>query len=194
MKKKTDETLVDLPTNVYKDRADLTMAVASLGETKRERDRIKSETDDQISKLQTALAEQLKPFDAKIQHITAGITHFVAKHKSDLFSDSERTCKLTSGVLQLRTIPESVKTKTSAKFIEKILTENGLLESFNKFLTKLSGLFIRVKLELNKEQILADKQGAKKKIGIEFNKESERLYIKPGETDAEIESEMEEAA
>ncbi|RHX89881.1 host-nuclease inhibitor Gam family protein [Leptospira stimsonii] len=189
-KKKTSKnTLVDLPDNNYLNRDDLTQAVAQLGEFKRQRDRITSETDDQISKLQNDLQEKISPLDLKIQHIAAGIKHYVDHNKEELFPDPEyKTCKLTTGSLKLRNIPASVKTRATAKFFEKILTENGLLQRFSNLVTRLSGVFLRVKLELNKEQILAEPLKAVQKIGVELNEESERLYISPSETDVEIEA------
>ncbi|MDI7190874.1 host-nuclease inhibitor Gam family protein [Leptospira santarosai] len=189
-KKKTSQnSLVDLLDNNYLNRDDLTQAVAQLGEFKRQRDRITSETDDQISKLQNDLQEKISPLDLKIQHIAAGIKHFVDHHKEELFPDPEyKTCKLTTGVLKLRKIPASVKTRATQKFFERILSENGILEKLNNLVSRLSGVFLRVKLELNKEQILAEPLKAMQKIGVELNEESERLYISPSETDVEIEA------
>ncbi|WP_061219643.1 host-nuclease inhibitor Gam family protein, partial [Leptospira weilii] len=147
MAKKTPKG-IDLPNNLYNTRADLTQAVAELGETKRERDRIKSKVDDQISKLTTELQTELTPLDQKIQHIASGIKLFVDKHKNELFPDPEyKTCKLPTGDLKLRKVPASVKTRGTVKLFEKILSENGLLEKFNNLTSKLSGLFLRVKLE-----------------------------------------------
>ncbi|EMO64182.1 putative Gam-like protein [Leptospira borgpetersenii serovar Pomona str. 200901868] len=109
--------------------------------------------------------------------------------KDELFPDPEyKTCKLTTGVLKLRRIPASVKTRATQKFFERILSENGLLEKFNNLVSRFSGVFLRVKLELNKEQILAEPLKAMQKIGVELNEESERLYISPSETDVEIEA------
>ncbi|MDI7157173.1 host-nuclease inhibitor Gam family protein [Leptospira santarosai] len=190
MAKKAPEGIkVDLPENRYKTRADLTQAIAQLGEIKRERDRVKSEVDDQISQLATQLQTELTPLDVKIQHIVSGIKLYVDKNKKELFPDPEyKTCKLPTGELKLRKVPASVKTRASAKLFEKILSENGLLEKFNALTTKLAGLFLRIKLELNKDQILSEPMKAMKKIGIDLNEETERLYITPSEIDAEIEA------
>ncbi|EMO69899.1 host-nuclease inhibitor Gam family protein [Leptospira santarosai] len=188
-KKTSNELNVDLPENLYESRADLTQAVALLGEIKRERDRIKSSTDDQISQLQTDFQTTIAPLDLKIQHIVSGIKLYVDKNKEELFPDPDyKTCKFSTGELKLRKIPASVKTRATTKFFERILSENGLLEKFNSLVSKFSGVYLRVKLELNKEQILAEPLNATKKIGVELNEESERLYITPSEIDAEIEA------
>ncbi|AXR64541.1 host-nuclease inhibitor Gam family protein [Leptospira mayottensis] len=190
MAKKTPEGIkIDLPENHYKTRADLIQGIAQLGEIKRERDRVKSEVDDQISQLTTQLQTDLTPLDVKIQHIVSGIKLYVDKNKDELFPDPEyKTCKLPTGELKLRKVPASVKTRASAKLFDKILSENGLLEKFIALTSKLSGIYLRVKLELNKDQILSDPLRASKKIGIELNEETERLYITPSEIDAEIEA------
>ncbi|UOG33084.1 host-nuclease inhibitor Gam family protein [Leptospira noguchii] len=190
MAKKTPEGIkVDLPENRYNTRADLTQAIAQLGEIKRERDRVKSEVDDQISQLTTQLQTELTPLDLKIQHIVSGIKLYVDQNKGELFPDPEyRTCKLPTGFIKLRKIPASVKTRATTKFFERILSENGLLEKFNSLVLKLSGVYLRVKLELNKEQILAEPLRATQRIGVELNEEIERLYITPSEIDAEIEA------
>ncbi|EKT88068.2 host-nuclease inhibitor Gam family protein [Leptospira santarosai] len=188
-KKTSNELKVDLPENLYKTRADLTQAIAELGEIKRERDRVKSEVDDQISQLTTQLQTDLTPLDVKIQHIVSGIKLYVDEHKDELFPDPEyKTCKLPTGELKLRKVPASVKTRASVKLFERILSENNLLERFIALATKLTGLYLRIKLELNKDQILSEPLRAMKKIGIDLNEETERLYITPSEIDAEIEA------
>lgn len=183
------DRLADLTNNYYRNRLDLAEAIQLLGEIKRERDRIKSKADDQISKLQLDLERKILPFDLKIQHIASGVKYFVDHHKTELFPDpAYKTCKLKTGVLKLRKSPASVKTRGSAKFLEKILSENGILEKLNVLISKLGGLYIRVKLELDRERILANPLRAMQKIGIELNEESERLYITPNETEIEIEA------
>ncbi|EQA80860.1 hypothetical protein LEP1GSC193_2305 [Leptospira alstonii serovar Pingchang str. 80-412] len=47
-------------------------------------------------------------------------------------------------------------------------------------------MFIRAKLELNKDSIIADPLAAHQKIGVELNEEKERLYIKPSRLEDEI--------
>ncbi|MBM9577468.1 host-nuclease inhibitor Gam family protein [Leptospira sp. 201903070] len=187
-------SILDSRDNNFKDRTELSQAIQLLGEIKRERDRIKSKVDDRISRLQLDLQKKISPLDIKIQSIASGIKYFVERHKEELFPNSDyKTCKLSTGVLKLRKTPASVKTKGTLKFFERILSENGLLEKFDTLIFKLSGLYLRVKLELNREQILAEPLKAIQKIHVELNEESERLYITPNETEIEIEA-VEDAA
>ncbi|EMO29668.1 Gam-like protein [Leptospira interrogans serovar Bataviae str. HAI135] len=62
------------------------------------------------------------------------------------------------------------------------------MEKFNNLVSKLNGVYLRIKLELNKEQILAEPTRAIQKFGIQLNEEKERLYISPNETELEIEA------
>ncbi|EKO34451.1 host-nuclease inhibitor Gam family protein [Leptospira santarosai] len=180
--------LTDLPNNHYKNRMDITQAIKQLGEIKRERDGVKNKVDDQISKILSDLQNEISPLDLKIQYIVSGIRFYVDRHPEELFPDPEyKTCKLTTGTLKFRKVPYSVKTKGSVKFYEKILTQNDLLEKFNRIVSKLNGVYLRVRLELNKERILSEPTKAIQKIGIQLNEESERLYIVPSETELEIE-------
>ncbi|WP_061249271.1 host-nuclease inhibitor Gam family protein [Leptospira alstonii] len=184
----------DLPDNRYEGRSDIARAVQQLGEFKRERDRIKGKTDDQIGKLLLDLQNEVSPLDLKIQHIASGIKFYADHHPEELFPDPEyKTCKLTTGTLRLRKVPPSVKTRGTAKFYEKILVEYGLLERFNGLVSRLNGVYLRVRIELDKERILSEPLKAMKKIGIQLNEEAERLYIAPNETELEIEA-VEDAA
>ncbi|EKR08847.1 host-nuclease inhibitor Gam family protein [Leptospira kirschneri] len=180
---------IELPNNRYKERPDVARAIQQIGEIKREKDRIKNKTDEQIAKLLLDLQNEMAPLDLKVQHLVSGIKFYVDHHLEELFPNPEyKTCKLTTGTLKLRKVPPSVKTRGTAKFYEKILTDNNLLERFNNLVFKLSGVYLRIKLESNKEQILAEPTRAIQKFGIQLNEEKERLYISPNETELEIEA------
>ncbi|EMO88722.1 host-nuclease inhibitor Gam family protein [Leptospira noguchii] len=180
---------IELPNNRYKERPEVARAIQQIGEIKREKDRIKNKTDDRIAKLLLDLQNETAPLDLKIQHLVSGIKFYVDQHLEELFPNPEyKTCKLTTGTLKLRKVPPSVKTRGTVKFYEKILTDNNLLEKFNNLVSKLNGVYLRIKLELNKEQILAEPTRAIQKFGIQLNEEKERLYISPNETELEIEA------
>ncbi|EKO89687.1 Gam-like protein [Leptospira interrogans serovar Grippotyphosa str. 2006006986] len=187
LKPESKKTLVDLPNNEYKSRTDLEKAVEYIGEQMLEKDRLVNEAESKIAAIRSELEEVLYPVQSKIEHVTSGVAFFVKKNREELFPDSNlKTCKMISGSIQFRKIPASVKTKGTAKFFEKILAANGLLQRFNDWAAKLSNVFIRVSIELNKEAILAEPLRAKQKLGVEINEEKERLYIKPSRLEDEI--------
>jgi phage host-nuclease inhibitor protein Gam len=76
-----------------------------------------------------------------------------------------------------------VKTKSSTKLVDKILEQNEMSDWWAKIVIKLSKVFLRVKLELDKDACLKNKNFAKEKLGIEFNETEEKFYIKPAEMD-----------
>ncbi|EMN78457.1 host-nuclease inhibitor Gam family protein [Leptospira interrogans] len=187
LKPESKKTLVDLPNNEYKSRTDLEKAVEYIGEQMLEKDRLVNEAESKIAAIRSELEEVLYPVQSKIEHVTSGVAFFVKKNREELFPDPNlKTCKMISGSIQFRKIPASVKTKGTAKFFEKILAANGLLQRFNDWAAKLSNVFIRVRIELNKEAILAEPLRAKQKLGVEINEEKERLYIKPSRLEDEI--------
>ncbi|EKO49704.1 Gam-like protein [Leptospira kirschneri str. 200801925] len=187
--KKNEEKrpLVDLPSNAYKNKAELEAGMEYMGEQMLERDRLVNEANQKISQIRSELEETVYPIQAKIDHVTSGIAYFVQKNREELFPDPNlKTCKLISGTLNFRKTPASVRTKTSVKLLERILAENGLLQLYNDWIARLSKVFIRAKLELNKDSIIADPLAAHQKIGVELNEEKERLYIKPSRIEDEI--------
>ncbi|EMN43360.1 host-nuclease inhibitor Gam family protein [Leptospira weilii] len=187
--KKTEEKrpLVDLPNNEYKNKSELEAGMEFMGEQMLEKERLVNEANLKISQIRTELEEVLYPIQSKIDHVTSGIAFFVQKNREELFPDPNlKTCKLISGTLNYRKTPASVRTKASVKLFEKILAENGLLQLYNDWIARLSKVFIRAKLELNKDSIIADPLAAHQKIGVELNEEKERLYIKPSRIEDEI--------
>lgn len=187
--KKTEEKrpLVDLPNNAYKSRTELEAGMEYMGEQMLEKERLVNEANKKISEIRSELEETLYPIQSKIDHVTSGIAYYVQKNREELFPDvNVKTCKLISGTLNYRKTPASVRTKASVKLFEKILAENGLLQLYNEWIARLSKVFIRAKLELNKDSIIADPLAAHQKIGVELNEEKERLYIKPSRLEDEI--------
>ncbi len=52
---------IELPNNRYKERSDAARAIQQIGEIKREKDRIKNKTDEQIAKLLLDLQNEMTP-------------------------------------------------------------------------------------------------------------------------------------
>jgi len=178
---------------ICKSQSDLTDFVGQVGQLRRERDRIASEVQDKISVLEEELKDQVLPLDEQIQALANSIKDYVDSHREDLFPSDGKTLKLITGTISFRKLAASVKTRMSQKVLEKILASHNLLEFYHKATEKFASVYLRLKLELNKDQILADPLRAKKEIGVEISDETERMYIKPNELDSEIEA-CEEAA
>lgn len=183
---------IDLPNNVFKSTTDLNEGVALLTKLRRDRDQIAAGYDERISVLQVEMANECEPFDRKIQHLASGIKYFADQHKAELLDGDSKSFKVPAGTLSYRSMPVSVKTKSSQKLVDGILEKEGKSDWWAKVVIQLSKLFLRVKVELDKDLCLKNKDAAQK-IGIEFNETDDKFYIKPNELD-EIEVIVKEAA
>jgi phage host-nuclease inhibitor protein Gam len=174
---------IDLPNNIFKSTTDLSEGVALIASLRRERDTKAADLNERISELQIELAEAIEPFDRKIAHLASGVKYFADQNKAKLLEGESKTIKLPTGHLSYRSQPMSVKTKSSTKLVDKILEQNEMSDWWAKIVIKLSKVFLRVKLELDKDACLKNKNFAKEKLGIEFNETEEKFYIKPAEMD-----------
>jgi phage host-nuclease inhibitor protein Gam len=174
---------IDLPNNIFKSTTDLSEGVALIASLRRERDTKAADLNERISELQIELAEAIEPFDRKIAHLASGVKYFADQNKAKLLEGESKTIKLPTGHLSYRSQPISVKTKSSTKLVDKILEQNEMSDWWAKIVIKLSKVFLRVKLELDKDACLKNKNFAKEKLGIEFNETEEKFYIKPAEMD-----------
>ncbi|MCH1910492.1 host-nuclease inhibitor Gam family protein [Leptospira noguchii] len=161
----------------------------SYGVKQREKNRIVSEYNDQISKLQKKLREETKNLDEDCYLLGVRIKHYCDENRKTLFESGTKTQKLTTGSVSYRDTPAFVKTKLTPKLLEKMLTNAILYELYKKFIERCGKVFLRVKIELDKDGILSDPVQAKKEFGIEVKAKRERFYIKPTELDAEVEVE-----
>lgn len=187
LSKRRQNLLSLMPDNHYEDQEELEKGIELLGRVSRSRKDLIALADNKIAAIREALKEELVPYDQKIAHIASGVKFYVGEHRDELFPNfpTRKTAKLVSGSLKIRRVPPSIKTRATSEFLESIVKKGGLFTKFTELVSSLSRNFLRVKLELNKDAILADPIGSKNAIGIELSEESERLYIIPAEVDAE---------
>ncbi|HRG77845.1 MAG TPA: host-nuclease inhibitor Gam family protein, partial [Leptospiraceae bacterium] len=91
-----------------------------------------------------------------------------------------------TGDISYRSAKPSVGTNSSKKLIDSILEANNLLDVRDKFVKKMDKVFIRTKLELNKDAILENPSTAKTVTGVEVADGEESFYIKPYATNTEM--------
>lgn len=166
---------------------DLPTALGKLGDLQRERESIVSDYDSRISKLQAELAEQTEKLDKEIKKISQSIKFFMDANKSAYISEDKKTLKLETGDISYRKGKQSVKTRSSEKLINDILGKNGLLKAKETFVKKASSVFLRTKLELDKDAILNNPTVAVNVTGVELEDGVERFYLKPYSTSTELE-------
>lgn len=166
---------------------DLPKALGQLGELQRERQAEADLTDSKVNELQGQLAEILDPIDREIKKISQSIKKFMDEHKSDYISETKKTLKLETGDLSYRTGQTSVETRSDKKFIGQILEANNLVKVKENFEKIMHSVFIRTKLELDKELILANPEAAVKVTNVKLYSGTERFYLKPYATSTELE-------
>ncbi len=168
----------------YKDNEEVAKAISRIGQLQREKTSIKTEIDEAISKLQTELAEKLAPIDQEISQITQSLYAWCELRKQHFFVKN-KSYELPTGALAYRQNPPSVSGNVTKKKIEEILKRNSLTEVVKKFELKLAKVFLRMKLEVNKEAILQDPKKAKLITGLNVEAK-EIFYVKPKETNIEV--------
>ena len=170
-----------------KNQQELETAVADIGRLQSKRLRLETEAKDKIATVQEKLRDQTALLDPQIEALSQAVKKFADKHQAKLFPEDSRTAKLTTGELRRRKIKRSVRTRQSPKLIETILVNNGLSKLVGDAREKLRRAFLRIKLELDKEAILADPEAGTAATGVELEEARERFYICPSDLDHELE-------
>jgi phage host-nuclease inhibitor protein Gam len=184
-KKQPQPTEPEIELIEYEHNESCAQAIQRLGELQRERTSLKTTTDEQIGLLQSELAQKLDPIDEEIKIITHSL-HAWCEHRKEHIFVKSKTFELPTGTMSYRQAPPSVSGNVTKKKIEDILERNSLSESVRKFESKLAKFFLRMKIEVNKDSILADPKKGKQITGLSVVDGSESFYIKPNETNTEV--------
>lgn len=146
--------------------------IGEIGNHQRERQRLKADLDDQITKLREQYERQLAPHVEEIKVLTAGVHTWAEANRDDLTQGGKvKTANMMTGEIRWRTTPPSVVL---------VRVKEALEELKKKALSR----FIRSKEEVNKEAILADQEAVSGCQWIQI-KQSEDFVIVPFETELE---------
>ena len=165
---------------------DLSPAIAEIARLNSEIKSLEDTANQVISEIQQKLAEQIEPLKQEIKKISLSIKRYTDDNREKLFKEGEKTIKLETGDISYRSAGKAVGVNSSVKLIESILEQNNLLEARNKFVKKMDKVFLRTKLELNKDAILAKPESAKQITGVDVVDGAESFYIKPYATNTEM--------
>jgi phage host-nuclease inhibitor protein Gam len=159
-------------TFVPQSRTECTEAIAEIGRAQRERARIQAAMNDALAKTRQHFEEQAKPFADVISQRTLGVQTWCETHRAELtVGGKTKTVNLASGEVRWRMRPPSVLVRGGDLVIEA-LRSLGLQR------------FLREKVEVNKEAILADPEAVKAVRGITVT-QREDFVIVPFETELE---------
>jgi phage host-nuclease inhibitor protein Gam len=159
---------VNIPTNSYEAGA----ALETLGAHQRERKVIEAHMNDEISAIKRKYEEQAQPHGEEIVRLLEGLHLYAEAHKHELLTGKSKTVQLTSGEIGWRTSTPKVAVKGVDFVIERIKAMG------------LSDKFLRIKEEINKENMLAEPEAAVQVPGVTIN-QTESFWAKPFETQLE---------
>lgn len=162
-------------------KTELEAAIAKIGELQREKATLESDAASRINSIKEELSKSIELIDLEIQALSKRVYNYSNQNREVLFPAEKKTAELITGCVSYRKRKPSVKTRKSKKLVNNILEKHKLSSAVEKLEKRLSSVFLRLNLDLDKERALAYPKKAKEKAGLEFNEETERFYIKPSE-------------
>ena len=140
-------------------------AIAEIGRRQRERDRITAAMNDELAVIKKRYEELAAPHGARIDELAEGVQTWAEAHRLELTDQGKvKTAALPSGELRWRTTPPSVSIKAADKVIEALRTLK---------LTR----FLREKVEVDKEAILAEPDAVEHIKGITVSQKEEFVIV-----------------
>ena len=143
--------------------------IRSIGDLTRQRTRLAATMNDGIAALQEQYAQEADPINERIEALQAGVHVWCEANRAALTDNGKvKYADFVTGTVKWRAGRESVGLRKVEAIIEA-LKRHGLQR------------FIRVKEEVNKDAILADKQAVAGIAGITINGGDEEFVIEPHE-------------
>lgn len=147
-------------------------AMVEVGRCQRERDRIQAEMNDNLATVREAYEHAAKPYADSISERTRGIAMYCEAHRDELTKGGKtKTARLATGEVSWRMRPPSVVARGIAGVIDAL---------------RLLGLtrFLREKVELDKNAILAEPEAVAHIKGLSIS-QREEFVVKPFSTELE---------
>lgn len=153
---------------VPQNRAQVTQAILQIGLDRREKLRIETAMNDELAAIKTRFEAEVAPLNERIQQLQSGVQIWCEANRAALTNNGKvKTANLGAGEVKWRMTPSAVNLKNVKAVIAK-LQELGLTR------------FLRVKEEVNKEQILAEPEAVRAVPGITIS-QYEEFVIEPFE-------------
>lgn len=147
--------------------------VSRVGNCQRRIDEIELAFKEKVARLEEAMAEELGPLAEERERLMDGLVLFAQPKRDLLIAEAgKKTIDLPTGKILWRFTPPSVGTRDTKKAVET-LKSLGLDE------------YVRVKEELDKEGLLADREELDPIPGIKFTR-SEEFVVVPNNHDREV--------
>lgn len=147
-------------------------AVAEVGRCQRERTQIQKLMNDALVDVRTSYEAAAKPYAERIAGLTKGVATYCEAHRDELTKGGKtKTAKLATGEVSWRMRPPSVNVRGLATVLD--LLKRLKLDRF-----------IRVKEEIDKDAILAERNAIDGIKGLSIS-QKEDFVIKPDSTELE---------
>lgn len=151
---------------------EVTEAIAQIGIAQRARARIEAEMNDELAKVKERYEMQAKPHSEVIAEFRRGVQLYCEAHRDELTRGGKsKTVNLASGEVKWRMRPPSVVVR-GADLVIELLRSMGLCR------------FLREKVEVNKEAILAEPDAVRDVPGISI-RQGEDFVVLPYESQLE---------
>ena len=155
-----------------RDQAEATTMVARIGELQRKQETIAASLADAIAKAKEDAAKLVKQLVAEEADLSRGVQMWAEANRATLTQEGKtKTVKLLSGELAWRVPPRKVTIRGEDTVLAALA-----LRKFQKFR--------RVKIEINKEAMLADPKRAMQISGVKIGNGPEEFVITPTEPPA----------
>lgn len=156
----------------FQNREEVNEAIACIGAAQRERDRISTAMNDELAAVRARHEQEAAPHAAVIETMKHGIHIWAEANRGELTKDGKtKTVKMAAGEVSWRTRPPKVRI-TGEGIVAEALKRLGLER------------FLRTKVEIDKNAILADPDAVAGVKGIALS-QGEDFVIKPFETEIE---------
>ena len=157
---------------VPQSRAEVVAAIAEIGRLQRERDRIQAEMNDELAKIRERFETEAEPHGRAIEDLQAGVQTWCEANRDALTQGGKtKTASFASGEVRWRVTPPKVAIK-GVEAVIHALRKAGL------------DRFLREKVEISKDAILAEPVAVKKIAGISIS-QVEEFVIEPFSTELE---------
>lgn len=158
--------------SVPQSRQEVVDAISEIGRRQRERDRIEAEMNDRVAVLKEQYESAALPHAEAIEQLREGVQVWCEANRSSLTAGGKtKTATFPSGEVRWRVTPPKVTIK-GVEAVMDSLRRLGL------------GRFLREKVEISKDAILADPEAVAQVRGITIS-QVEEFVIEPFETKLE---------
>lgn len=153
--------------------------LGAIGALRRERDRLETEMNDRLAALKAEYEERARPATELLAQREKALKAYCDAHRAELLKGESKTYRFAAGEISWRTRPPKITVKNTLKAISWY-AQHGMR------------VFLRLKEELNKDEMQKWPGTADQNPFIKIGSEGEQFYIKPFE--AELEEPAKESA